>query len=37
VLICAGYQGALDLISRTLLHAGDAVWHEAPATPGVAN
>ncbi|SDI04602.1 PLP-dependent aminotransferase family protein [Pseudomonas panipatensis] len=33
VLICAGYQGALDLISRTLLHAGDAVWHEDPGYP----
>lgn len=33
VLICAGYQGALDLISRTLLQPGDAVWHEDPGYP----
>ncbi|WP_371364410.1 PLP-dependent aminotransferase family protein [Pseudomonas sp. QL9] len=33
VLICAGYQGALDLITRTLLQPGDAVWHEDPGYP----
>ncbi|GLU35992.1 PLP-dependent aminotransferase family protein [Pseudomonas sp. NBRC 100443] len=33
VLICAGYQGALDLVSRTLLQPGDAFWHEDPGYP----
>ncbi|MNO73405.1 HTH-type transcriptional regulatory protein GabR [compost metagenome] len=33
VFICAGYQGALDLISRTLLQPGDKAWHEDPGYP----
>ncbi len=30
VFITAGYRGALDLIARTLLQAGDAGWFEDP-------
>jgi GntR family transcriptional regulator/MocR family aminotransferase len=30
VIVTAGYQGALGLITRTLLSAGDAVWLEEP-------
>ncbi len=30
ILITAGYQGALGLITRTLLAPGDAVWFENP-------
>src|SRR5262249_8590869 len=30
IFITAGYQGALGLIARTLLVAGDAVWFENP-------
>jgi len=30
VLITNGYQAAIDLIARTLLRPGDAVWHEEP-------
>lgn len=33
VFICAGYQGALDLISRTLLEPGMGFWHEDPGYP----
>lgn len=33
VFICAGYQGALDLISRTLLEPGMRFWHEDPGYP----
>lgn len=33
VFICAGYQGALDLISRTLLEPGQRFWHEDPGYP----
>lgn len=33
VFICAGYQGALDLISRTLLEPGQGFWHEDPGYP----
>ncbi|KAF1054476.1 MAG: HTH-type transcriptional regulatory protein GabR [Stenotrophomonas maltophilia] len=33
VFICAGYQGALDLISRTLLRPGERFWHEDPGYP----
>ncbi|MBO3276893.1 MocR-like pyridoxine biosynthesis transcription factor PdxR [Pseudomonas schmalbachii] len=33
VFICASYQGALDMISRTLLRLGDKVWHEDPGYP----
>lgn len=37
VIITRGYQGGLDLISRTLLHANDAVWMEDPGYPFARN
>ncbi|VVE24116.1 DNA-binding protein [Pandoraea morbifera] len=30
IIVTAGYQGALSLIARVLLHPGDAVWCEDP-------
>jgi GntR family transcriptional regulator / MocR family aminotransferase len=34
IVIVSGAQGALDLASRILLNAGDAVWMEDPGYPG---
>ncbi|SQI39147.1 HTH-type transcriptional regulatory protein gabR [Leminorella richardii] len=33
IFICAGYPTALDMILKTLLQPGDAVWHEDPGYP----
>jgi len=30
VFVTAGYRGALDLVCRGVLHAGDSGWHEDP-------
>lgn len=37
VIITRGYQGGLDLISRALLQAGNAVWMEDPGYPFARN
>jgi GntR family transcriptional regulator/MocR family aminotransferase len=34
IVIVSGSQGALDLIARTLVNAGDPVWMEDPGYPG---
>jgi GntR family transcriptional regulator / MocR family aminotransferase len=35
VLVTAGFQGGLDLVTRTLLHRDDRVWIEDPCYPPV--